>query len=725
MRAVGLEAVSRVADAVRLARSAPRPAASWLLLAAGALLLIAAQFALWADDALFDADGFSERAVLALEDEDVREYVSAVIVDGLIEQGSPDLIAARPLIEAAVQAVIGSAAFEQLYETALRQTHRALFSIEPIALQIVDTSVAVQATLANFNPELAESLPDLDTEVFQVAESEYLQTLFTIAERVRILAAVLPLLALGAFAASVAVARGRRRAAMHTGIALVVVALLMIILLDSTRGALATIVGGGPAGAAVEGAWDAFLGDLRSWNITLGAGGAVLATAMSPWFAGFSPSQAPERFWRLMTTPGSNAGRLGRAVIVVAIGWVALVNPSELIEIVVALAGLGAVYLGLMELIRLLWVERATTAEDLARTAAAAAPRPTLSPAVRVAAFAALLVVGVATVGLLLSSLGVLGGGGRGALGRVTVCNGHAELCDRPLNEVAFAATHNSMSAASEGWFFATHRDGIAEQLDHGIRGLLIDVWFGYPAPNGVATELLGGDREAMIERYGLEAVERRDRIAVRLGPTSDRELYLCHGFCELGATPLLESLEDIRRFLVTNPGEVLIVFIQDEAPAGDIAAAFTEAGLDRYAYAHPAPTAPWPTLGALIERNERLIVMTENAADAPVPWLHRGFEVAQETPYSFHSVDELSCERNRGGAGASLFLVNHWIEDISPSPADAELLNARAVLLPRLRECEAERGQLPNLVAVNFYSLGDLLAVVDEINGVGAPAAE
>ncbi len=717
--------MSRAGEALRRTRSAPRPVASWLLLVAGALLLVAAEWVLWADEVLFDADGFSQRAVRALDDEDVQEYVSAVIVDGLIEEGSPDLIAARPLIEAAVQAVIGSAAFGQLYETALRETHRTLFSEDPIVLQIVDASVVVKPTLANFNPELAESIPDLDTEVLQIADSDYLHDLLTVSERVRILSLVLPLLAVAAFVASWGIARGRRRAVMRIGIALVIVAVLTIVLLDVTRAALAALVGGGRPGAAVEGVWDAFLGDLRSWNVTIAAGGAVMATAASPWFAGFSPSQAPERFWRLMTAPGSNAGRLVRAVIAVFVGWAALVSPRDLIEITVALLGLAAVYLGLAELIRLLWVERATTAEDLARAAASAAPRPRLSPAVRVAAVAALLVAGVVTIVVLLSGLGVLGGDDRDTEAALRVCNGHAELCNRPLNEVAFAATHNSMSAASEGWFFATHRDDIAEQLDHGIRGLLIDVWFGSPARNGVSTELLGGDRDVMVERYGIEAVETRERIAARLGPTSGRELYLCHGFCELGATPLRDGLDAIRRFLVTNPAEVLIVFIQDEAPAADIAAAFEEAGLDRYAYAHPGVAAPWPTLGELIERNERLVVMTENAPDAPVPWLHRGFEVVQETPFRFHSVDDLSCERNRGPADASLFLVNHWIEDISPSPGDAELLNARDVLLPRLRECEAERGQLPNLVAVNFYRVGDLLAVVDELNGVAAAAAE
>ncbi len=710
--------MSRAGGALRLLRSAPRPVASWLLLLAGALLLFAALFALWAEDALVDSGGFTDRAVRALDDEDVQRFVSNFLVEELIEQGDPELIAGRPLLETAVQAVIASAAFEQLYEAALLQTHRALFSDAPIALQLVDASIAVEVTLAQFNPELADALPSLDSAVIELADSEYVDATLGIARGIRFLAAVLPLLALVAFAASWAVARGRRRALLRVGITFTVVAGLTIVTLDIGKAALEEFAGGGLRGAAAAGVWDAFLGDLRAWSFALGAGGLLLAAASSSRLAGLDAAETLRRAWRLATAPQSNAGRLGRASAAVVLGWLALFRTDDLVTLAVALAGLAAIYLGVIELMRLLWKERATTTSDIA--AASADLRSQLSPLVRLAALAALIAGGAAAVVLLIAGLGLLGGDDEG--GPVTVCNGHAALCDRPLDEVAFAATHNSMSAASEdGWLFAAQRDGIAEQLDHGVRGLLIDVWFGYRSVTGVATELLGKDREAMVELYGAEVVEARERIAASLGPLEDRELYLCHGFCEVGATPLREALQDIRRFLGSNPGEVLIVFIQDEAPAEDIAAAFAEAGLERYAYAHPRRDAPWPTLGELVERNQRLIVLTENAERAPVPWLHRGFELAQETPFAFHSVDDLSCEPNRGPADAPLFLVNHWIEDISPNPQDAELLNAREVLLPRLRECAAARGLTPNLVAVNFYRSGDLFAVIDEINGVGA----
>jgi hypothetical protein len=52
-------------------------------------------------------------------------------------------------------------------------------------------------------------------------------------------------------------------------------------------------------------------------------------------------------------------------------------------------------------------------------------------------------------------------------------------------------------------------------------------------------------------------------------------------------------------------------------AGAADIVAAFVASGLERYAYAHPQPGAPWPTLGELVERDERLLVLVENAGGA------------------------------------------------------------------------------------------------------------
>ena len=62
---------------------------------------------------------------------------------------------------------------------------------------------------------------------------------------------------------------------------------------------------------------------------------------------------------------------------------------------------------------------------------------------------------------------------------------------------------------------------------------------------------------------------------------------------------------------------------------------------------------------------------------------------------------------------------MNHWIQRIAPDRADAVRINRLDVLVERARQCAAERGQVPNYLAVNFYGIGDVVAAADELNGV------
>ena len=60
-------------------------------------------------------------------------------------------------------------------------------------------------------------------------------------------------------------------------------------------------------------------------------------------------------------------------------------------------------------------------------------------------------------------------------------CNKHLELCDRTLDRVVFAGTHNSMSAPSELRLvlIAHQSGGILAQLSKGVRAFLIDLHYG------------------------------------------------------------------------------------------------------------------------------------------------------------------------------------------------------------------------------------------------------
>jgi hypothetical protein len=306
-------------------------------------------------------------------------------------------------------------------------------------------------------------------------------------------------------------------------------------------------------------------------------------------------------------------------------------------------------------------------------------------------------------------------------------CNGDRALCARRLDEVVFAGAHNSMSAAElPGWMFPNQELASVSLLNHGIRALLFDVHYGVPIGGTVRTEISdeAASRAKFEKAVGKEAVDAAMRIRARLqgAPTGPRAPYLCHGFCELGSTPLVEMLDGVRQFLVAHPGEVLVFVIEDYVTPADIQAAFQESGLERYVYRGPLGP-PWPTLRELVDRDERVLVLAENDA-AGVPWYHSVWETFQETPYKFLTPDEFSCTANRGGTAGSLFQLNHWIETLpAPRPSNALIVNSREFLLRRARLCQRERGKLPNIIAVDFARTGDVVGAVAELNGIASAA--
>jgi hypothetical protein len=396
----------------------------------------------------------------------------------------------------------------------------------------------------------------------------------------------------------------------------------------------------------------------------------------------------------------------------VALGVALIVWPRTLVNAIAVAAGVLLVLAGANELLPL--------AGGPPEPAPAHRPlRRRRSP--RVVATAAGLVA-LAAVGAALAS------GGGAAVKLAGRCNGSAALCDRPLNDVAFAGTHNSMAAEGEpGWLFAAQDAGIPAQLSDGIHALLIDTHYGFATPRGVATDLTGdsASREKITGKLSDSFVTTAERLRKRIGYQGgeERQVFLCHAFCEVGATRAVTALQDVHDFLVRHPEEVLILSIEDDTSPADTAAVIRDSGLIREVYRGPAGP-PWPTLREMVARDERVLVLVENRP-GDESWMHSQTAVMQETPYHFGTAEALgapdSCRANRGGTRGSLLLVNHWV-DTSPAPrvTIARQVNARGFLEERLTRCQAERKLLPTVVAVDFYRQGDLFGAVSRLNAAG-----
>jgi hypothetical protein len=684
-----------------------------LLITLGVIALTAAAVISVARRALFYPDAFADHLAASLDDPRVAALVADRMASAVIQR-QPDLTAFRPLIVATARGAVSSASFQALVRAAARTTHAGLFSEggRTVIVSVPDVGVLLRSALAKANPALAEKVPARVQGVLASIGNRRVDRavlrLWDVSRRSQWLAGLLGFGGIALALTGVVLAGRRPHALNRLGLDLLVAAVVLYLLGPAGRALVSALPKDELAKAAAAGLWDVFTGALRTWAFVLAAVGLVLQAAGHSLVQRFQPREVARAAGAWL-----ERRRLLRAVLAIGVGAFALLRPAGAASVLIAVLGGVLFFVGLGELFEL--VLRAIPEPESGQAGVG-----------RGAGFRAAVVLGLAAV-----FVGALAWFGRPRPAPAPVlsdaCNGAPELCGRRLDEVVFPGAHNAMSAADvTDWMFPQQERGIAAQLDDGIRALLLDVHYGIPVEGRVKTDLesetTSRDKyEQAVGKEGFDAAMRiRDRLAGK--EEGKRALYLCHGFCELGATPLVDALERVHEFLVQNPDEVLLLVVEDYVPAADLAAAFAESGLDGLVY-RGSPGPPWPTLREMIDTRQRVLVLTESGRPG-VPWIHPAFAVMQETPYHFRQPSELSCVPNRGGTAGSLFLMNNWIDTTpAPKPSNAALVNAYDALLARARKCQAARGRRPTVIAVDFYRTGDLFRAVRRLNGVAASA--
>jgi hypothetical protein len=701
----------------------PRKAASAVLVPIAAVALALALVAGYADRAVFDSNQFANRAAAALDRPAVKSKVADAITDDVVLKAQADLIGLRPVIHSVAETIVGSPPFHSLFHGAVEDVHAALFNQDQdtATLALADVGTLLTDALKRLNPQ---SIPKIGGHVPRIKiRIEVPQGFIKGVERLHKLEVVPPLLlvlGLVCAAAGIALAPDRRRAIVRGGIAAAAAGVVLLLVYQVGRAAVLHQIPTSTR-AAAGGVWDAFLEDLRTALLIFTGAGACVAAAAASLIHPVEVSSPLRRAWALVATvPESTAARVVRALALVVAGIVVIANRGLVIDLVVLLVGIYLVYIGVAEILRVI-------------TPAAAAQQPLRRRrAVEVAIASAVAVVAIGIAGTAYVTSGALS-----ASGDVPgTCNGFKALCNRPLDQVALPASHNSMSAATEpGWLFANQAEAIPAQLDDGIRALLWDTYYGRPTPDGhVKTVLSGGlsseKRKQYVDELGrgfLDAALRiRDRLPDFKGKGGAKQLYLCHRFCETGALPLSQGLAKVRDYLVAHPTQVLVIVNEDYVKPADYVAAVRKAGLERYVYR--GSTSNWPTLGEMVASNQRLVLFAEHHGGG-APWYHPAYQgIVQETPYTFTDPAQLadprqvraSCVANRGGHRGSLFLLNHFITSgPSPKPSTAAEVNALRPLLFRARLCERVRHAFPNLLAVDFATVGNVVQAADALNQV------
>jgi hypothetical protein len=315
-------------------------------------------------------------------------------------------------------------------------------------------------------------------------------------------------------------------------------------------------------------------------------------------------------------------------------------------------------------------------------------------------------------------------------------CNGLDDgFCDFKVNEVLYGLVHNAMASFEDDFFLLYNQNyNLEAALAAGYRALELDV--------------------------------------ARCGDGQKIAFY--HGECALGTRDPLVVLKNVHSFLQENPSEIVMLFLQMDGQSVSlddfyqIMAATVDSGGNSLAdllYSHPLDATEWPTLRALVQSNQRLIVFYWNQDDcAPgaggpgcPPGFHYYYRYGVQTEWDFSRIADVQTmggdisvngEQENGNGeedndestsscslsytpnyklGQQFFRVNAFLRLPSSSAAE-DVLNQPAFIQERLDACSmqnpyngssfTERYYLrPNFYAVDFWEKGAVLESIQDYN--------
>ena len=683
-----------------------------------ALSLAVGLLAAWAVSTVFDASTLSRRAVHALDGEAVRREVAVQLTDQLVKRGNRQVIAFKPAALLTVEALVDTDAFKSIFATAVRRTHAALIAGDGANGLDLSDSLSLLAEGLQLNTEKAAASSDGGSS------NSLADVMTTVADlpvwgwRSAMTYGALGAFALGLLAGvgSVLAAADRRKGVVRVGIAMSAGGALIILVI-----AFGSVVAARFATdpdlklAAQEAVWAA-AADLRATGLGLAVMGMVVAAAASP-SERFSPDRLraslTARYQRLR---GSTWGTLLLAGMSAIAGLWIVSDGETATRVAVFLVGLGLVFVSARLVVSL----ASSVAAGVDAAGNAQPQRRWLGWTIAVA--------GVSLLVLAFSVVNFNSAKAAAESASVRKCLGREDWCDLRLDEVTLPGSHNSMSSPGyAGWLFAEQIEPIGGQLRAGVRALLLDAHYGrkssvrVPGSNVqlVITDIAGEFAVPGAELPSEAIRKKAEELAASAPSTGSakREVYLCHNYCELGSVKMVDEMVSVRRFLESNPSEIVTIVVQDAVSSADIVAVVEAAGLtDMVATLQPGK--PLPTLGELVDSNRRLLLFAERGdADAP-SWYPNAYDWFQETVYKFDSIKGFTCEANRGDADNPLFLMNHWVGASPPDPDLAGKANKRVVLDQRIAQCRRDRGLVPNVIAVDFATKGDVMAVAADLTG-------
>ncbi|KDR71550.1 hypothetical protein GALMADRAFT_143813 [Galerina marginata CBS 339.88] len=281
---------------------------------------------------------------------------------------------------------------------------------------------------------------------------------------------------------------------------------------------------------------------------------------------------------------------------------------------------------------------------------------------------------------------------------RATVCNGHAELCNRIYSNVTVVGAHDSFAFSSDPLALARDQEiDITAQLNLGVR-------------------LLQAQSHIWTSNY-----------------TSVIQLLFDGG-------KVVDYLKTVKTWLDANPNEVLTLLFTN--PEGQSVStvwkpAFDAAGITPLAYVPPSvpvKNSDWPTLGQLIDSGKRVVVFLDSGADtSSVNFILPEFQMIWETPFTVTNASfPCSVDRIKSPLATAdhSYMINHSLNKniipigdgvIIPDIKDAPTTNSVPSILANVNKCVPLSGanRNPQFLLLDFVDLGQGFQAANQLNGL------
>ena len=708
------------------------------LLIVGSLFTLLSAVSLWSWRTFASSEGFADVATDTLKEPAVTEVVADQIVKILQDQvaTAQAAVAVRPLLRQVVIEVVASEPFKGLFHGGVRAMHASVIQGHRthLLVRVDDAKSLVKDALAVVNPNVAAAIPDQALAVpVGISQSRWAELFMRGADVAGWLILPSALAAVLCFTAAARRAHDRRRALEVVGACLVAVGVVIFAVLAALLNVVADVGQDPRQRTALRAVFWSAMHVLNVTGKVLIVLGAVIALAAS--LAGGSSvrqrwAELERMAQAMLADPRKKAFAAFAAVVG---GMVGLVWPAAVAEVLVRAVGVGLILVGAIWIFDLIGASAWVSEREQRRAGARVTPRRlALGGTTGVATFSLVLLLG---------GMSFVRAVRAPHLDRMSIrdsgCNGFESLCDRRLDQVTFAGTHNAMSASDDNFLFARQTGGIVAQLGRGVRALLLDLHYGGLVEGVVRTSFLGpadkaeSDAElALVAKMTPDQRQAVDRAFALAGAelavqVAEVDLPILH--LELGATLAQDAFASLHQYLRVNRNEVVILVLEDHVQPKDAVAVLEASHLADRAYTW-VPGTPPPTLREMIKKKKNVLIMAEHHGGVR-PWYQAAYgRILQETPYKFGSMTALqapgSCAPGRGPVTAPLLLINHWLDTGLANPNDAAKVNAVDVLATRIDACQRQRKHQPTILAVDFYSRGDLMKEVDRLNGVAVPGS-